>query len=108
MSTVYRVYRGSPFFATRASARAVCAGIDALPAGEPVTVDWTRIEAVTGAFASEFVKWQMEASRQLDHAGMNDEVLGTFALARKRLGGDDEETLDPVRMVPVNEDEDIW
>lgn len=87
---VVRAYRGSPFFATRAAAAAICAEIDRLPAGDPVTVDWSGIDAATGAFADEYVKWMLAKSRTVSNEGMNDEVLGTFALARRRNSKEDD------------------
>lgn len=84
--TTVRAYRGTSFFATRAAARQLCAEIDALPAAEPVIVDWSGIDAVTGAFADEYVKWMLAKSRTVSNEGMNDEVLGALALTRQRNG----------------------
>lgn len=86
---VVRAYRGAAFFATRAAAAAICAEIDRLPAGDPVTVDWSGIDAVTGAFADEYVKWMLAKSRAVSNEGMNDEVLAVLALARQRNGGEE-------------------
>jgi hypothetical protein len=82
-----RVYRGASYFATRAAARVICAEIDALPARLPVTVDWSGVDAVTGAFADEYVKWMLGTSRSVSHEGMGDDVLGALALARQRNSG---------------------
>lgn len=79
----------APFFATRAAAAAICAEIDRLPAGDPVTVDWSGIDAVTGAFADEYVKWMLAKARTVSNEGMNDEVLGVFVLARQRNGSEE-------------------
>lgn len=84
-----RVYRGAAFFATRAAARKICAEIDALPAGDPVTVDWSGIDAVTGAFADEYLKWLLAKSRTVSNEGMSDDVLGATTLARQRNSKDD-------------------
>jgi len=83
---VVRVYRGAAFFASRAAARAICAEIDALPPGEPATADWSGIDAVTGAFADEYVKWMLACPRAVSNEGMSDGVLEAFALARLRNG----------------------
>lgn len=86
MPDVIRAYRGASFFATRAAARQLCTEIDALPPGEPVTVDWSGIDAVTGAFADEYVKWQLGSTRQVTDQGMNASVRDSYELARQRNG----------------------
>ena len=74
------------FFATRALAkRIISEQIEALPASEAVVLDWTGVEAVTGAFASELVAWFLRAGRRVESRGANDEVGEAWETAVQRL-----------------------
>jgi hypothetical protein len=76
------------FFATRQKARDIIADrIEALPLGEPLVLDWSGVEAVTGAFASELAGWFLRAGRKIGTEGMNDEVRETWETAVRRLAG---------------------
>jgi hypothetical protein len=74
------------FFATRAKARDIIATrIEALPAGEPLVLDWSGVEAVTGAFASELAAWFLRNNRKVIAEGMSDEIRETWETAVRRL-----------------------
>jgi hypothetical protein len=84
-SIIIRPGSDSQFFATRDSARAICARIDALPRREAVIVDWTGVEAVTGAFASEYTAWSLRTRRRVGDRGTNHEVCTALNTAARRL-----------------------
>jgi len=76
------------FFATRDSARRIFTErVASLPPGEPLVLDWTGVEAVTGAFASELATWIDGTSREVGCQGMNDEVREAWETAVLRLAG---------------------
>jgi hypothetical protein len=82
-----RIYRGAPFFATRAAARPIAAEISAQP--EPVVADWSGVQACTGAFMDEYLK--LTAGLDVTDAGMNDDVLATHDLVSSRREDGSEE-----------------
>ena len=85
-SVVIHVARRGQFFATRESARQFIAEeIGTLSRREAVIIDWAGVQAVTGAFASEFAAWCLRADRRFGNIGMNDEVRETYVTAMRRL-----------------------
>lgn len=87
-SVIVRLAESGQFFATRESARGIIADrIEALPRHEAVILDWTGVEAVTGAFASELAAWLLRTSRKIGSQGMNDEVRDVYETAIRRLEG---------------------
>lgn len=76
------------FFAARQKAREIIRDrIDVFPEREAVILDWTGVEAVTGAFASELAAWLLRTGRRVGSQGMNDEVRETYETAVRRLEG---------------------
>lgn len=74
------------FFATRASARKIIAErLEALPPHEAVILEWTGVEAVTNAFASELAAWLLASDRKIGSRGMNEEVRETYEKALRWL-----------------------
>lgn len=88
-SLIFPVYRGASYFATRAAARAICQDIDKLPELENVVVDWTAIDAATGAFASEYMTWIIASPRLVTNANVSPQLRAEFDLAVQRLRADD-------------------
>jgi hypothetical protein len=87
-SVIIRLAVYGRFFATRALARRITGErLEALPSGDAVVLDWTGVEAVTGAFASELVSWLLRAGRKAGNRGMNEEVRETYDTAVRRLEG---------------------
>ena len=87
-SFVVHVARRGQFFATREGARQFIAkDIATLSRREGVLIDWTGVQAVTGAFASEFAAWCLKADRRFGNLAMNDEVRETYVTAMRRLEG---------------------
>lgn len=85
-SVIVCVAESGRFFATRASARKIIAErIEALPLGEPLVLDWTGVEVVTNAFASELAAWLLRADRKIGSQGMNEEVRETYEKALRWL-----------------------
>lgn len=85
-AVIIRVAGYGQFLATRARARDIIRDrLEALPPGEAVVLDWTRVEAVTGAFASELAAWLLSSGRKFGSDGMNDEVRETWETAARRL-----------------------
>ena len=85
-AVVVHVASRGQFFATRESARQFIAEeIDALSRREGVIIDWAGVQAVTGAFASEYAAWCLSAGRRFGNIGMNDEVRETYVTAMRRL-----------------------
>jgi anti-anti-sigma regulatory factor len=81
---VVRMAAYGSFFATRQKMREIISGrLDALQ-GQAIIIDWEGVEAVTGAFASEYAAWFLRTPG-VHVRWMNDEVRETIALARRRL-----------------------
>jgi hypothetical protein len=86
MTETVRMADYGQFFATRAKARDIIAErFEALPPGEPLVLDWSGVEAVTGAFASELAGRVLRTGRKIGTEGMNDEVRETWETAVRRL-----------------------
>jgi hypothetical protein len=89
-SAIIHLAARGQFFATRDSARQIIAEeIDTLARSEGVILDWAGVQAVTGAFASEFAGWCLSADRRYGSIGMNDEVREAYVTACRRLEGGD-------------------
>lgn len=81
---VVRMAAYGSFFATRQKMREIISErLDALQ-GQAIIIDWEGVEAVTGAFASEYAAWFLRTPG-VHVRWMNDEVRETIALARRRL-----------------------
>jgi hypothetical protein len=86
-SVIIHLARHGQFFATRDSARRIIRERvdDVFPEREPVILDWSGVQAVTGAFASELAAWFLSTGRKVGSTGMNDEVRGVYESACRRL-----------------------
>ena len=85
-SVIIRMADHGQFFATRQKARDIIRDrVEAFPEREAVILDWTGVEAVTGAFASELAAWFLRTGRRVGSQGMNEEVRETYETALRRL-----------------------
>lgn len=85
---IFPVFRGSGYFATRAAALAICTEIDKLPETEPVVIDWDRIDAVSGAFAAEYMMWFLSIRRPVLNSGVGQQLRAEFDQAAGRFWRD--------------------
>jgi hypothetical protein len=85
-SVIIRLADYGEFFALRESARQfIREQIDVLPAHEAVILDWTGVQAITGAFAAEFTGWFLRTTRRIGSQGMTDDVRVEIDTACRRL-----------------------
>ncbi len=85
-SVIVHVANRGEFFATRESARRLIGEeTGALPEREAVILDWTGVQAVTGAFAGELAKWCLSTARRVASTAMNEDVRRTYETAMRRL-----------------------
>ena len=84
MTTIRLGADGSRFHATRHLAALFREQAIALPPDETIVLDWSGVEAITASFGDEVAGKLAAAGRDVEHAGMCDQVRETLERVRRR------------------------